>query len=74
MVQAKALSGASDYTKAVQDRVRFLVEQIAHAAKNKAKVRLERRKNELRSLVALYGMQIMQEVFKERGFEYNPKQ
>lgn len=55
-------------TDVVQDRIRQLVAQIKHANKIKATARLERSKNELRSIVKMYGIGVMGEVYSLYGF------
>ncbi len=55
-------------TDAVQARIRELVTQIKHANRIKATTRLERSKNELRSIVKLYGIGVMNEVYSLHGF------
>ena len=52
----------------VQDRIKQLVTQIKHANRIKATARLERSKNELRSIVKLYGIGVMNEVYSLYGF------
>lgn len=52
----------------VQVRIKQLVCQIKHAQKIKATVRLERSKNELRSIVRMYGIGVMSEVYNLYGF------
>lgn len=64
----KVLSGECDYSRVIQIRVNLLVGNIEHAARIKARTRLERSKNELRSLVKVYGIQIMRESFNDYGF------
>ncbi len=67
----KVLSGECDYSRVIQIRVKLLVGNIEHAARIKARTRLERSKNELRSLVKVYGIQIMRESFNDYGFSIN---
>lgn len=55
-------------TDAVQERIRQLVAQIKHANRIKATTRLERNKNELRSIVKMYGIGVMSEVYSLYGF------
>ena len=69
MQHQQVLSGKSDVPQAVLVRVRELVSSIEHAVKINATTKLERSKNELRSIVKTYGIQVMQGVYLERGFK-----